>query len=603
METNNTTPLAEKKLLNAGVCALISVSGSDLLPVQAARTSFRKSIQDYTEEQNDNLMDYLIRMKHDGPVEFPDAIFYVKAPIFVARQWFRHRIGCCLSGNSQISFELPCRLKEGYNEQRLFSLEYLYNNWIKSEYNRRRIQSMILRCVDESDNTLITSHISNIYSNGKKHVYRTYFKNGSMLECTKQHKCLTKYGWMTLEEALEINAEFMTSSKVERDKEVVPLSFIDSIVGEEWRKIQGYGGRYEVSNLGRIRSYSTTSYNGDVSNIPTIKRQSIVSSGYYVVNLSENGKSHVRTVHQLVLESFSKQKRKNEQETRHINSCRTDNRIDNLCWASSKENASDRKLKGSNKLSINYTSIIKSEYLGYINTYDIEVEGKYHNFFANNIVVHNSYNEESLRYIEPCKEFYIPSPEECKGKPKNAKQGAGDLLDEEDAQTAQDIISAIGGEAHSCYAQLARLGLANELSRTVLPLGQYTAFYFKINLRALFHFLGLRLNPHAQYQIRVYAMTMTEMLKPYFPVAFEAFENHILNAVTFSADEWKILKDLIISECGNTPFYSGGREEIWERFTNDSVENDSIVHGLRKTRITELIQKLNKQPIEIKGYK
>src|SRR5882757_6766404 len=90
--TENSTPLAEVKCLNAGLCALISVSGTDFTPVQAARTSFRDMVENHTDKENENLVDYLIRKRHDSPIEFPDVTYYMVMPIFVARQLVRHRI-------------------------------------------------------------------------------------------------------------------------------------------------------------------------------------------------------------------------------------------------------------------------------------------------------------------------------------------------------------------------------------------------------------------------------------------------------------------------------------------------------------------------------
>jgi len=160
-------------------------------------------------------------------------------------------------------------------------------------------------------------------------------------------------------------------------------------------------------------------------------------------------------------------------------------------------------------------------------------------FVARQMVRHRtaSINEESLRYVEAREEFYIPSREECKAQSTNNKQGSGDLLDDETSNSVMALIGVQGRDAHYVYNNLLNLGLSKELSRTVLPLGQYTAWYWKANLRNIFHLLHLRLDEHAQYQIRVYAEAMLEMLREYFPVTIEAWENHVRNAVTFSADE------------------------------------------------------------------
>ena len=89
--------------------------------------------------------------------------------------------------------------------------------------------------------------------------------------------------------------------------------------------------------------------------------------------------------------------------------------------------------------------------------------------------------------------------------------------------------------------------MRRELSRVVLPVGQYTEMYAKVDLHNLFHFLKLRLDKHAQYEIRVYAEAILDIIKPIVPIAVEAFEDYVLNSVTFSGPEIKFLDSLFAS--------------------------------------------------------
>jgi thymidylate synthase (FAD) len=84
-------------------------------------------------------------------------------------------------------------------------------------------------------------------------------------------------------------------------------------------------------------------------------------------------------------------------------------------------------------------------------------------------------------------------------------------------------------------------GVARELARIALPLSLYTEWYWKIDLHNLFHFLRLRLDPHAQYEIRAYAEVMGKLAKEVVPLAWEAFEDYILQAVSFTAPELRAL--------------------------------------------------------------
>ena len=187
-------------------------------------------------------------------------------------------------------------------------------------------------------------------------------------------------------------------------------------------------------------------------------------------------------------------------------------------------------------------------------------------------------NEESLRYISPRPDYYIPSPEECRKQSSSSKQGSSEEL----VDSPEDVvvaIQAIGDECHNTYSYLQATGLSNELCRVVLPLGQYTAWYWKTNLRSLFHLLKLRLDPHAQAQTRVYAQAMLDLVTPHFPNTVAAWENHVLNSVTFSQDEWKAIKD-----------------------TTQTFNIDITYHilataksqGMRSTRLKELENKLSK---------
>jgi len=104
-------------------------------------------------------------------------------------------------------------------------------------------------------------------------------------------------------------------------------------------------------------------------------------------------------------------------------------------------------------------------------------------------------------------------------------------------------VNAMSFTAYDAY--LEQENLSRELARTVLPVATYTSFYWKANLRNIFHFLSLRLDSHAQMEIRVYAEAMLQIIRPLFPIAVEAWEDYDFNAVTFSAMEIALIKRAI----------------------------------------------------------
>lgn len=209
-------------------------------------------------------------------------------------------------------------------------------------------------------------------------------------------------------------------------------------------------------------------------------------------------------------------------------------------------------------------------------------------FVARQLIRHRtmSINEESLRYIEAREEFWIPSPEECKRQSTDNKQGSSsEFVDFPEMSLA--IISDSGNHAHQQYKKLLKEGLSNELARSVLPLGQYTAWYLQTDLWNLMHLLYLRTGKHVQYQTKVYAEAMIEMLMPHFPLAMAAFENHILNAVTFSGDEWNIINEWIkdVSSSENSIHNIN-------QWVDLGCHVDYNMNRFRPTRIKELLDKL-----------
>lgn len=152
-------------------------------------------------------------------------------------------------------------------------------------------------------------------------------------------------------------------------------------------------------------------------------------------------------------------------------------------------------------------------------------------------------NEISGRYSVMKDEFYVPTPEEVRFQSKRNKQGSSQddvpldmrervigLLQQEQAQTYQN------------YEGLLEDGIARELARINLPLSLYTEMYWQIDLNNLFHFLRLRMDWHAQYEIRVYGDTMAKIVQVVCPLAYEAFEEHLLHGKSFSRTELEFLR-------------------------------------------------------------
>jgi thymidylate synthase (FAD) len=155
-------------------------------------------------------------------------------------------------------------------------------------------------------------------------------------------------------------------------------------------------------------------------------------------------------------------------------------------------------------------------------------------------------NEISGRYSEMKDEFYVPAAEHIRPQSKDNKQGRSEERYSEEEE--REIIRRFESEqaqAYAGYRDLLTRNLARELARNNLPLSLYTEWYWQIDLHNLFHFLRLRMDAHAQYEIRVYAEAMARCARAVAPIAYEAFEEHVLGAVSFGKAECEALSDLL----------------------------------------------------------
>lgn len=146
-------------------------------------------------------------------------------------------------------------------------------------------------------------------------------------------------------------------------------------------------------------------------------------------------------------------------------------------------------------------------------------------FVARQLVRHRtaSINEVSYRYVTAAREFYVPALDRMQRKSESNKQGSSSETVDRPDLCAQ-VIANSGNRSFDDYEQLLSYGLAPELARSVLPVGTYTEWYWQNDLHNTLHMLRLRLDPHAQYEIRVYAQAMLALLRPVFPTIIASWE-------------------------------------------------------------------------------
>ncbi len=174
-------------------------------------------------------------------------------------------------------------------------------------------------------------------------------------------------------------------------------------------------------------------------------------------------------------------------------------------------------------------------------------------------------NEYSARYSILDREFYLPSPEHLAAQSSVNRQGRGDVLQGAEAARVIDMLRGDAMQTYDHYADMlnedadgnpvdpARQGLARELARMNLTLNTYTQWYWKTDLHNLLHFLSLRADPHAQYEIRAYADAMIESLRAWVPMTAQAFADYRLGAFTFSGPMLTVLKRMLAGEAMEQP--------------------------------------------------
>ena len=169
-------------------------------------------------------------------------------------------------------------------------------------------------------------------------------------------------------------------------------------------------------------------------------------------------------------------------------------------------------------------------------------------------------NEYSARYSILDNEFYLPAPQHLATQATVNRQGRGDVIEGDAARHVLDLLRRDAERAYAGYAELLNEdesgaprdpswpGLARELARMNLSLNFYTQWYWKTDLHNLLHFLSLRADPHAQYEIRAYADAMLDTVKRWVPMAYAAFLEYRMNAATISATGLAVIRRMLAGE-------------------------------------------------------
>jgi flavin-dependent thymidylate synthase len=483
--------------------------GDDLEIVRAARQSYDAAWRAGANDNNDmRLIDYLIRNKHTSPFEVVEFQFEVVAPIFVLRQWHRHRTWC-LDGQSSLVFTCPCNGK-AYQK----NIRDVVNSF-SDPRQRPRVIGMQLRAPGGSVN------VTDAWYSGEKKLYTLTTKYGSVTS-SADHIFKTPDGEMRLGDAPSHVMAMVRAGRAKTTK--TPVFTEQELISEKWIE---FADGYEASSLGRVRSYWGQGVRIKRFN-PIQKIITINKSGRAVVSV--NGKA--LQVSHLVFEAFIGSR--DGCQVLHRDDDPFNNRVGNLYGGSPKDNSEDQYVNGGRvflrEVPVEVVSIDRA---GSRDTFDISVTGD-HWFCANNLVVHNSYSEVSARYTELSEKFYVPEPGVYGAQSQSSKQ-ARDLIPSDGySSDAWARFLRWEGEqrahmetAFTLYRKHLSEGMPRELARIVLPFATYSGMSAKVDLHNLLHFLELRQHQHAQYEIRVYAEAIIKLIEPIVPVTISAWRRHI----------------------------------------------------------------------------
>jgi thymidylate synthase (FAD) len=681
METKRPTTAAAEEILGGyfpvldhGFVSLVDYMGSDDDVERAARVSYGYGTRKRSATRG--LIRYLRRHRHTTPSEMLEFKFHCAMPMFVARQWIRHRTACLAEG-TEVYFDLPGGIERQGNQLFKLRIEEIWERFQPSRnltrpdkqrnpfFRRDRVRGMRLRQVNEETLRIQHTRVVDIYRNGRKPVFRMILEDGKSIEATADHRFLFEGGWSTLAEAtglrhvngraiweagphsLYVNGMVAEMPALYRDRD-----WLDQQYNKERRPIQGIADECGVSyhtirkwlgKLGlqapngghhRFRAGQEPWTQGKTYRLGprTLSDQWIAAnhqarSGPAPCFWKGGSSSEREAIGRWTTQRATALHRRNgwtcqlcHERTstlhcRHVvpvwadpSRARDESNLTSLCApchrsVSGDELAFVERLGGPpvfqewrrrprvpwNKLTVaRLVRIERFEYVGEKETYDLEVEGPHHNFIANGVVTHNSVNEYSGRYSLMPLLYYRPDGEQFALQSQDNRQGRDRVAARDVWEAAVARWDRLRSDASGTYEWMLEQDVARELARIDLPLSTYTQWYWKIDLHNLLHFLSLRADPHAQWEIRVYARVMAGMVKRVAPLSFEAWLDYDLGGRPFSRGEREALARLVEVR----------DEGIGVREAGGALDAAALAEtGLSPREIRELQEKLSPEPL------
>lgn len=608
-------------VLDHGYLRYVAHLGDDLTPLEAARMSTGNPTG-VDPAKDAATRDFLWRHAHATPFEMAVLQIEVQVPIFVAREWHRHRTQC-LSGATEIFFDRPDRLRKGQFCAYRITIGDLFKKW-SDPAQRPRIKQMMLRQLNEDTKAVAHTKIVDVIASGQKPTFKVTLADGKSITCSADHKFLFEDGWKTLKEATGLhetngravyrqgehrlyangvtlphaeetyqNANWLRALYHEAGwtlEQIAAEAGVSSHTIRKWLKIHGLqrphrfspghepwnkdktyigGGQSEKQKAAARAARSGARSNfwkGGVSseraNIARWTKEQapkVHEKHGYTCQLCHEVGGALEAHHVIPVWADESLARVFENLVTLCEGCHQSIHGKELDYAHLFTGEPIKTIyqkkpsfgaPGVTRTLGKLVAIVAIEYVGVEECYDLSVQGPYHNFVANGIVTHNSFNEFSGRYAEMPALYYTPSAERVQGQSTTNKQASGDALDDTAKQAFLASIAEDQALVREHYEGYLEAGVARELARINLPLSQYTRFRAQANLRNWLHFLNLRMAPNAQYEIRVYAQEVARLIQMLWPQTWEVFAEHTLEAATLSKSERNLLLEVLSDALG-----------------------------------------------------
>jgi len=570
------------KLGSSGFVRLVDVMGEDSSIVQAARVSYGTGTKKVSDDTD--LIRYLLRHRHTTPFEM------------------------CLSGDTRI----PTFPGE-FVEVKMYTLKEISDAFEKGGRENSWVKLLKIRTVNPETRVVTSTKIKRAWKSGIRKVFEITTESpfSRKIRVTDNHPILTTNGFSALNKGLSVGDSILHNGRPALSVEVVEEIKRRRKEGQTMKTVAEALGVKEgvVWKYAPGRGKRKTGYLKKEEGTHTDPRE-ITRRRFQFQKCAVEG-----------CETFPR-------DRHHIDENPHNNEVENVVGLCPKHHRHMHKMS---RLEVAVPAkIISIVEIGEEDVYDLEVTDENHTFIAEGIAVHNcevklhiripmdawrqfirhrtaSVNEYSTRYSEAIDDRAVTDPKAWRLQSELNKQGSSGLLEEwpegsefvdgryidfegsshPKASGPGEYLSRMESDFHhlanSLYKERLSFGVAREQARKDLPLSTYTEAYWKCDLHNIFHFLGLRMDSHAQLEIREYANVIGEqILSVLFPIAWKAFLDYRFNAVTLSAVDIITLRHVL----GHVPVAEYGKLETIKAIAAQEIMN--------KRELSEFVEKWKK---------